>query len=296
MEDIRVQFTYDITDDQYSKTNVLENTATGEYYGPAKQYWVIDVETDKWTGEVVEKAVHDSYNDDLTDGRYSVEVDCASNPLLCSLWSTAHTTVNQVTISEDIPNSIPYTREEPPDPIHTYERSAIYYNKALGKFNSLEWKNPYVSWEQLLFVRDNKLRNSDRQMSEDLPESLYNAMSEYRTYLRDFTKTYGVSWIVSLDVGGSGYQIGDRIAITDTRLKDAQNISDVIVTVTAVDSNGAITEFSTGSNRALHIESAVTYTNVYATTNGRGSGAMFTARKNKTIKPWKITPKESPLG
>ena len=43
--EIRVQFTYDIADDQYYTTNELKQTATAEYVGPAKQYWQIDVET-----------------------------------------------------------------------------------------------------------------------------------------------------------------------------------------------------------------------------------------------------------
>jgi hypothetical protein len=297
MSDIRIQFSYDTTDDQYSQSNELKKTATAEYVGPAVQYWEIDVETNRWTGSTLSKEVHDDFNERLDDGRYSVEIDCEKNPLMCSLAAVRFVSVvDQTEISEEIPESQPYVRDDPPAPDHTYERTEIFYDPEKKEFLPLRWKFPFVTWEKAIAIRDNALRNSDRQLSEDLPEGLKNSVLEYRQYLRDLTKVYGAAWIVTLTASGSGYAVGDRLQISDVRLKNNSVADDVMVTVTAVDGSGAITDFSTSSTRSLHVTDSVEFSNVYHTTNGSGLGAQFDVNKNKLISPWKITWKSSPLG
>ena len=151
-----------------------------------------------------------------------------------------------------------------------------------------------MDWDARLKHRDNQLSLADKNLSEDLPQSLYNKMLEYKQYLRDFTTIFGVSWFVTIDNGGSGYAVGDRLAISDPRLKDGEATDDVMITVTAVN-NGSITAVKTSGSRAFHIKEAISISDVYFTTNGNGVGARFTASKNKLIDPWKITPKENPL-
>ena len=293
--EIRVQFTYDIADDQYYTTNDLKQTATAEYVGPAKQYWQIDVATDQWTGSHISYELHQTYNERLDDGFYSIEMDCAANPLLCSLAATGFLNRdNWPTSSEEIPESAPYVRDNPTTPDHTYDKTKVFYDKQKGEFKPLEWKTTVLDWDVRLKNRDGMLENSDKRLSEDLPEALYNEMVEYRQYLRNFTTTFGVSWTVAIDAGGSGYAVGDRLAISDSRLKAGVSTDDVMLTVTAVN-NGSITSVKTSANRALHIKEATTISDVYFTTNGNGTGARFTASKNKLIDPWKITPKENPL-
>jgi len=293
--EIRVQFTYDIADDQYHTTNNLKQTATAEYVGPAKQYWQIDVVTDQWTGAHIPYELHQTYNERLDDGYYSVELDCATNPLLCSLAATGYLDRdNWPTSSEEIPESDPYVRDNPATPDHTYEKSQIFYNKEKGEFKPLEWKLSSQDWDVRLKHRDNQLALADKNLSEDLPQALYNKMVEYKQYLRDFTTIFGVSWFVTIDNGGSGYAIGDRLAISDPRLKDGEATDDVMVTVTAVN-NGSITAVKTSGSRAFHIKEAISIRDVYFTTNGSGVGARFTASKNKLIDPWKITLKSNPL-
>ena len=293
--EIRVQFTYDIADDQYHTTNELKQTATATYVGPATQYWQIDVETNQWTGAHISYEVHQTYNERLDDGFYSVEIDCATNPMLCSLASTAFLDRdNWPTSSEEIPESDPYVRDNPATPDHTYEKGRIFYDKEKGEFKSLEWKTSSMGWDARLKHRDNQLALADKNLSEDLPQSLYNKMVEYKQYLRDFTKIFGVSWFVTIDNGGSGYAVGDRLAISDPRLKDGEATDDVMLTVTEVN-NGSITAVKTSGSRAFHIKEATSISDVYFTTNGSGVGARFTASKNKLIDPWKITPKSNPL-
>jgi hypothetical protein len=293
--EIRVQFTYDIADDQYYTTNDLKQTATAYYVGPAKQYWQIEVATDRWTGSHVSYEVHQTFNERLDDGFYSVEIDCATNPLLCSLASTPYLDrSNWPTSSEEIPESEPYVRDNPATPDHTYEKTTIFYDKEKGEFKPLAWKTSILDWDVRIKNRDSELRSADTHLSEDLPTALYNKMVEYKQYLRDFTTIFGVSWFVTIDNGGSGYAVGDRLAISDSRLKAGVSTDDVMLTVTEV-SNGSITAVKTSGSRAFHIKEAISISDVYFTTNGGGTGARFTASKNKLIDPWKIAPKQNPL-
>lgn len=296
MENIRVEFTYDIADDQYYQTNDLKETATAVYIGPAKQYWQFDANTNMWTGQEISAEQHETYNERLDDGFYSVEIDCAKNPLLCSLSSDAYIDrSNWPTSTEIIPNGAPYVRDNPTSPGHTYNNDDISYNRQTNTFSNLTWKTTSIDWDFQIKLRDNALKNSDRLISEDLSESLYTAMIEYRQYLRDFTKTFGASWIVTLVNGGTGFTVGDKLAISDSRLKAGQAVDDIMVTVTSVDSNGTIDGFSVSSTRSTHVVDAKSYTEVYYTTNGAGLSASLTVSKNRLIDPWKLEVKQSPL-
>jgi hypothetical protein len=300
MNNITVTFTYDLPDDQYYQTNDLKKVATNVYNGPEKVYVLVDSSTNKLTGGQISQTQHEYYNK-VNTRDYSVEVDCNEDTLICSFFNGSVDPDRQQ-ISEDIHLSMPYVRPEPPLPDHTYEIREVEYNQVTGKFKKpTVWKQPFVVWEETpdhagkIHWRNKQLAATDRQMSEDLPESLYNRMIAHRQYLRDFTTTYGVSWLVTMISGGTGFAVGDRIAITDSKIKNGQMIDDVIITVTAVN-NGAITEFTTSSTRALQFKDAVTFANVYYTTNGAGLNANFTVSKVKTVDPWKITPIPSPLG
>lgn len=300
MNNITVTFTYDLPDDQYYQTNDLKKVATNVYNGPEKVYVLVDAVTNKLTGAQISETQHEFWNN-TSHRDYSVEVDCNEDTLICSFFNGS-IDPDREQISEDILLSIPYVRPEPPMPDHTFEVREIEYDRTLEKFKKpTVWKESFVVWEKSdtksskIHWRNNQLAATDRQLSEDLPESLYNRMIEYRQYLRDFTVTYGASWAVTMVSGGTGFSVGDRLAVTDSKIKNGQNTDDVMITVTAVN-NGVITEFTTSSTRALQFKEAITFTNVYYTTNGAGTNANFTLSKVKTVDPWKITPIPSPLG
>lgn len=300
MNNITVTFTYDLPDDQYYQTTNLKKVATNVYNGPEKLYVLVDSTTNKLTGGQISETQHEAWNN-MSHRDYSVEIDCNEDTLICSFFNGSVDPDRQQ-ISEEIFLSMPYVRPEPPLPDHTYEVREVEYDRTLGKFKKpTVWKQAFVVWEKSdeqsskIHWRNTQLAATDRQMSEDLPLALYNRMAEYRQYLRDFTVTYGASWAVTMISGGAGFSVGDRLAVTDSKIKNDQIVDDVIVTVTAVN-NGAITEFTTSSTRALQFENAVSFTNVYYTTNGAGTNANFTLSKVKTVDPWKITPIPSPLG
>lgn len=295
MNNISINFTYDLADDQYYQTNDLKRTATLEYNGPEKIYIVVDAQTNHPTGSQIDAARHETFND--VDTRfYSVEVDCTTNPLLCSFYNGSIDPDALEQLSEDIQESIPYVRPNPPMPDHTYDLKEIIIDRATGDMvRPLPWKKPHLTWEDRIRWRNVSLNNTDRQMSEDLPEALYNKMLAHREYLRNFTEIFGAAWTVTVTNGGEGYKVGDRLLITDPRFKAGQVVSDIMVTVTEVNA-GAITGIKPGERLALHYPEAATVADVFFTTNGTGTGASVTLTKVKTVDPWKITPKDSPLG
>ena len=296
MENIRVEFTYDIADDQYHTTNELAETATATYDGPAKQYWQFDDNTNIWTGQEISYEQHVTYNERLDDGFYSVEIDCTTNPLMCSLLSDRYIDTSfQTELTEVIANNSDYVRDTPTAPLHTYEVKDLSYDRAAETFGPLPWKTTVIDWDTIIKIRNNDLNNSDRLMSEDLPSSLATSMTEWRQAMRDFPKTHGAGWITELTAAGTGYVVGNRLAVTDSRLKANQVVDDVMITVLTVSGAGAILTFSVSNSRSTHIKEAATHTDVYHTTNGSGTGATFTISKNVLIDAWKLNFPTNPL-
>jgi hypothetical protein len=306
MTNITVNFTYDLADDEYYQTSSLRKTGTIAYKGPETIYIIVDANTNHPTGGQITEEQHETFND-VNDGRfYSVEVNCHDNPLMCSFYNGSIIADELEQVAEEIPHSIPYVRPNPPMPDHTYEFKEILVDRATGTFvKPLPWKKPHMAWSldynggtaqnSLLSWRNSQLRNTDRQLSEDLPQPLYNKMIEYRQYLRDFTEIFGVAWTVTVNNGGTGYAVGDRLLISDPRFKAGHPVSDIMVTITEV-LDGEITAIKPGERLALHYPAAAQIEDVFFTTNGQGTGATLNLSKLKTIDPWKITPKDSPLG
>lgn len=295
MNEITVTFTYDLPDDQYYETRTLNKTATLTYTGPAKKYVIVDKETNCPTGASISEEVHQTYND-TNDEFFSVEVDCATNPELCSL--IGHYTISgQTEISEEIPDCDPYVRMDPPDPFHTFSWREIEYNPVADTWHKpFPWRKPFQTWEFNLAQRNIALSASDKRLSEDLPEVLYNKMIEYKNWLRDIPETFGLNWIINLTSMGTGFSVGNRISISDPVYKLGQSIPDIILTITEVDQNGGIIKFNSTNCRALHQTSAITYENLYHTTDGNGTGAVIQLTKTKLLDPWKIKFKDCPLG
>jgi hypothetical protein len=299
MTNIRKSFTYDLADDQYHQTNTLGLSGTMTYTGPSKLYLIVDKTTNKLTGGELSEEIYENgaWNQREVD-QYAIEVDCDKDTLVCAIHCTGHLDQsNIVKIQEIIPGQDePFVRENPPLPDHAYSHTDIEYSPELQEFvKPFPWRRPWISWDNLITSRNVALAASDKLISEDLPATLYSAMLGYRTYLRDFTKTFGAAWNITLVAGGTGFAVGDRIAVSDQQLKANQTIDDIMLTVSEVDSNGAIVNFTASSNRSTHISAATTFTNVYYTTNGAGLNANFTVSKVKLVDPWKVKFPASPL-
>lgn len=297
MQNISKEFTYNIADDQYYQTDELKKTATVTYVGPEKQYVVVNSSTNKLTGSIITQEMFETYNDTNTEF-YAVEVDCNSNPLICSLVDKGIDEDLYPNISEEIPGcDIPYVRDNPVMPDHTYERTEIEYDRSGQTFiTPFPWKKPFVNWKDKLSWRNIQLAASDKHLSEDLPTNLYNSMLEYRQYLRDFPATFGATFSITIATAGSGYSIGDRFLINDPSYKNGQPAADILVTVVSVNDTGGVTSITkTDTSAYSYHPNAGTYNNVFYVTSSTGTGVSFNMSKVKTIDPWKITPKESPI-
>jgi hypothetical protein len=155
MATITKEFTYNVTDDQYSQTNNNNSTATITYEGPDKKYIVVDRTTGKVTGRVIEESIwQDGEFNNQPDNDYAVEVDCNVNPLMCSLFPQygRFDVEAMPTSSEDIPGSaLPYVRNDPMLPDHVYEKEEIVYDFAAERCQSRLGQN-FLLQETKLYI------------------------------------------------------------------------------------------------------------------------------------------------
>ena len=301
MENISKEFTYPVTDDQYSQTNEQNNTGTLTYNGPAKKYVMVYKETNKITGSCITEEVWNNgqFNDGTCD-EYAVEVDCNEDTLLCAIINDmGGIDVESVEeIEEIIPNSpLPYRRNNPMLPDHVYEKNEITYNPGAQEWvKPFAWKAPIDTWDALLERRNHLLEISDKNTSEDMPEAVYAKQAKYKRYLRQFPELYGCGWTISIGNGGSGYSVDDRLLISDPVFKNGTSAPDILMTVTAVDESGAITAMkkSTPSYAHTYHTDAGTYNNVFYTTSSTGTGAQLNMSKLKLVQPWKINVLRNP--
>ena len=298
MTNITKEFTYDLADEQYHQTAHNRDTATSVYTGPAYMNLVVDSNTNKLTGATIADTEYEDYNNE-EDGYYAVRVNCDTDTLMCAIMPGGTDSDATASISEDVPgSSIPYIKDDPTMPDHTYELTEIQYDRPNGTWvTPMPWKQPYITWEIELQWRNNALECADRTASDDLPSSLLNGVTAYKQYLRDYPQTFGATFGITVATAGTGYVVGDRMLISDPAYKNGQSAADILVTVSAVaDGTGAITAVTKSDTRAYSYHpQAGTYNNVFYTTSSAGTGATFNLSKVATVDPWKITPLENPL-
>lgn len=189
---IHKTFTYDVADDYLAQTNELGKTGTWTYDGPDRIWILVDKDTLKYH----------SWKDDMEDGEHyptpidmiKIEVDCASNPLLCTLVGADQIRDYNLfdQYEETLPDGNVYSRPLVPPPDHTYELADIEYDPAAGEFKQpFPWKKPHRSWADLRFERNGLLHSSDYREAADMPESVRAAWAEWRQALRDLPQTFG---------------------------------------------------------------------------------------------------------
>lgn len=299
MTNISKEFTYKLADEMFVESGEQNRTTTLTYNGPEKIYLVVDSSSNKLTGSDIDPDRYDTYNDS-TEGSYAVEIDCNEDTLVCAIWQKHGFNDSKIQeIEETIEgNLVPYKYNEPAKPIETYELTEIEYDPITQKFKKpFPWKKPEMDWDILFNIRQVSIAASDVISSEDLPASLATKVSEYRTYLRDFPEIYGASWTITFDNGGSGYSVGDKISINDPRYKNDQPANEILIEVTSVDGSGSVTSFKKVTHsKAFYHPAAGSYSNVYYTTNGNGTGATVSVSKKKLVPAWKVNMQEPPLG
>lgn len=300
MENITQEFTYAIADELYSQTTVQQRTARLTYNGPEKKYLIFDADTNIATGSETTKEQYDTQDPD--NSLYIVEVDCNEETLVCAIFERMNIeSFNGVELlEEEIDGNIaPVEYHEPPLPFETYDMREIRYNRLEGSFvKPFIMTRDLADWDSIIDNRNNALAGTDHRVTDDLPEALYTKITDYRNYLRDLPEIYGVSWKITIDNGGSGYAVGERLSINDASYKNDQPANEIIITITEVDDNGAITKFSKHTHsQAFYHPEAGAYNNVFYTSNSvNGSGAQISVSKIKLVPAHKVRLQEDPLG
>jgi hypothetical protein len=301
MANITKTFTYPVPDDQYAQTNNDNKTATLTYNGPAEKFILIDKETNKLTNRVISEEMFNADFNNQNEDCYAIRVDCNENTLVCALLSAGGgIDPEQVpSITEEVPGcDFPYVRNDPILPDHAYDVANIEYDPNTGEFlKPFPWHPPIEEWEDIISLRNNLLRNADRTLSEDLPESVYTKVSNYKKYLRDLPETFGVAWTVEIASAGTGYTVGDQILINDPRFKNNTTAPDILMEVTEIGSSGEIVKMTKRSPSYCHNyhPDAGSYSNVFFVPNASGTGATFNLSKVKTVMAHKITVLRNPV-
>ena len=188
---IEKTFTYDLPDKYLYQTNNLKKTGTFTYKGPDKFWMFVNNETKKVNGRFHYLERDNGADVPTPEGLTKVFVDANENPLMASLIYNEVDYEKELgkTIT-DLPDGNQYWCPDPTPPDHTYELEDIEYDFETGKFvTPYPWKKPYVTWEELINVRNNMLRMSDMKLRIAAPEK-QGEWEDYRQKLRDITTVF----------------------------------------------------------------------------------------------------------
>jgi hypothetical protein len=120
------------------------------------------------------------------DGQIKVLVDANVDPCIASLMHNEYIYGDLVHTVEQLPDGNTYGHPDPIPPDHTYELTEIQYDVEKGEFvKPYPWKQPHMSWEELIRVRDIALHISDSKLLNASTPELKTAWQEYRQKLRD---------------------------------------------------------------------------------------------------------------
>lgn len=281
---IDVPFIYDAPDDYLSQTNELGKTGNWVYNGPDKIWVFVNKEalvyegrflTEKEDGAHVPTPLH----------QYKVEIDCASNPLFCTLVGADqirdYNLLDQY--EEVMPDGTTYSRPMTPPPDHTYELLEIKYNPRTNSFTQpFPWKKPHMDWELMRLWRNNQLLATDDQgNAPDMPASLRATWDEYRQALRDMPQLHGATNVKTtinltatapINTTGqsvikvasvTGINVGDDVGMTGHPVTD---IFGPTTTVVSIDSgkkeitlDKPLVSTPTDANKAITFSPAPTY-------------------------------------
>jgi hypothetical protein len=193
---INVPFIYDAPDDYLSQTNALGKTGNWVYNGPDKIWTFVNKEALIYEGRYLTEK-DDGANVPTPEHQYKVEIDCSTNPLLCTIIGADeirdYNLLDQY--EETMPDGKVYNRPLTPPPDHTYELQEIIYNPGTGDFNKpYPWKKPHMHWDLMRLWRNNQLAATDHQgAAYDMPAGLKAQWDEYRQALRDMPQLHGAT-------------------------------------------------------------------------------------------------------
>lgn len=201
---IQFDYTYKVVNELcVDHTFSQGKTRTATYDGPDKLFFIVNNETGReQLGPITEIEKNDG-RPVPDDCRY-VEIDCIQNPLLCQLRGPVideqeedHTGEAFPTGSKKITGYATFTYQTPVLPYQMYDKQAITFNSD-GTYN-IPVREPRdtvmgvdvhrdLTWDDVRAKRNTFLKNSDSEITDDMPADLRAKWLDYRQRLRDWPK------------------------------------------------------------------------------------------------------------
>lgn len=281
---IDVPFIYDAPDDYLSQTNELGKTGNWVYNGPDKIWVFVNKETLVYEGRFLTEK-EDGADVPTPLHQYKVEIDCASNPLLCTIFGADqirdYNLLDQY--EEVMPDGTVYGRPMTPPPDHTYELLDIKYDPATGSFvQPYPWKKPHMDWELMRLWRNNQLIATDDQGNAyDMPANLKAKWEEYRQALRDMPQLHGATNVKTtinltatspINTAGqsvikvasvTGINVGDDVGMTDHPVTDIFGPTTTVVSINSgkkeITLDKPLVSTPTDNNKAITFSPAPVY-------------------------------------
>tara|TARA_A100001234_G_scaffold201476_1_gene194193 strand:+ start:2511 stop:3200 length:690 start_codon:yes stop_codon:yes gene_type:complete len=177
------------------------NTRTAVYDGPDKIYLQIGADGREVAGPLTE--------DDILDGRPMpadcvdwLEVDCATNPLVCQLRGPVVDELEEEYTGETVHPGSPDIDGYPQFSYGTPIMPNDLYNKeslrvvdgeiTIDRYTvpqKLLDRDEELTWEEIRQKRNEALSNTDSKAADDMPAALLQEWKTYRQKLRDFPAT-----------------------------------------------------------------------------------------------------------
>lgn len=187
---IEKKFTYDIADAYLYQTNDLKKTAEWTYTGPRYLWIFVDNETNKISSRFHYTERDNGHDVPTPIGMTKVMVDADKDPILASLIHNEYVYGDLPHTVEELPEGHTYGHPDPIPPDHTYELTSIVYDPATGEFNSpYPWKEPHITWEDIINTRNTMLQGTDARITQATEEQK-PVWEAYRQKLRDLPKTF----------------------------------------------------------------------------------------------------------
>ena len=186
-----ITFTYNIADELFSASNANNRTATAIYTGPDRVWVHVNTETGDYNPEhQVLTTEHDGADTPVPAGTRKVELVAADDPVVIALLMPYRVeTQNQTQITETLNDGRIYSYNNLPTIDQTYDLDLLSHNGSEWVLPS--FKEPWVTWEELIKIRNNMLLASDGKIAPDQPDSVKQPWIDYRQALRDFPATHG---------------------------------------------------------------------------------------------------------
>ena len=191
-ERIEKSFVYDLPDQYLYQTNDLKRTGEWTYKGPRYLWIFADAETGKVKGTFHYLESDDGDLVPTPEGEIKIKVDANVNPDIAAMchneWDYGKDFPQFV---EQLPDGNTYGHCDPQAPDHTYEIKEIVYDVETETFvKPYAWKQPHITWTEIMRWRDMNLNLSDLQYKNAINPVKKAAWAEYRQQLRDLPAVF----------------------------------------------------------------------------------------------------------